>query len=132
MDGNGYLVLSVDDDPCVSRVLQLKLENAGYRVTRAVTAEEALAKIGDLKPDILITDVKMPGMSGIELCRECEKVFPDREYLTIVLTAQLDDESRRWVESSPRRRFISKPFSPRRVLATIEEYRLSRESAPVA
>ena len=132
MDGNGYLVLSIDDDPCVSRVVQLKLENAGYRVARAVTAEEGLAKIRELKPDVVITDVKMPGMSGIDLCRRCEELFSDREYLTIVLTAQLDEESRIWVESSNRRRFISKPFSPRRVLETIENYRLDREGEPVA
>lgn len=116
------LVLSVDDDPCVSRVVQLKLENAGYRVIKAVTAEEALAKITSLRPDVVITDVKMPGMSGIDLCKACEELLPDAEYLTIVLTAQLDDDSKRWVESSPRRRFISKPFSPRKVLTTIEEY----------
>jgi len=131
MYGNGYLVLSIDDDPCVSRVVQLKLENAGYRVARAVTAEEGLAKISDLKPDVVITDVKMPGMSGIDLCRRCEELFSDREYLTIVLTAQLDQESRIWVESSNRRRFISKPFSPRKVLETIESYRLAREGAAV-
>ena len=127
MDANGLLVLSVDDDPCISRVVQLKLQNAGYRVVRAVTAEEGLAKIQELRPDIIITDVKMPGMSGIDLCRVCDETMPDAEVLTIVLTAQLDDESREWVESNPRRRFISKPFSPRKILSTIEEYRRARE-----
>ncbi|NQT18422.1 MAG: response regulator [Planctomycetes bacterium] len=132
MDADGLLVLSIDDDPCISRVVQLKLQNAGYRVLRAVTAEEGLLKIRELHPDIIITDVKMPGMSGIDLCRECEEMTPDADYLTIVLTAQLDDESRKWVESSPRRRFISKPFSPRKILATIEEYRRTREQVATA
>lgn len=129
MDGNGLLVLSVDDDPCISRVVQLKLQNAGYRVVRAVTAEEGLVKIQELRPDVIITDVKMPGMSGIDLCRACDEMMPDAEVLTIVLTAQLDDESRKWVESNPKRRFISKPFSPRKILSTIEEYRQARKEA---
>jgi len=125
------LILTVDDDPCVSRVVQLKLENAGFRVEKAVTAEEALAKIVRHKPDIIITDVKMPGMTGIELCRKCEDVLSGHEYLTIVLTSQLDEASRHWVESSPRRRFISKPFSPRKVLETIEAYLRTRPAALV-
>jgi len=132
MDGKNYVVLTVDDDPCISRVVQLKLENAGYEVIRAVTAEEALAKIKETHPDVIITDVRMPGMSGLDLCRECDEVLSDEDFLIIVLTAQLDDESRAWVESSPKRRFISKPFSPRRILATIEEYRTAREAASVA
>jgi len=129
MDSNEYLVLTVDDDPCISRVVQLKLERAGYEVIRAVTAEEALAKIKKVYPGVIITDVKMPGMSGIDLCKACDEMLPDDDFLTIVLTAQLDEETMLWVESSPRRRFISKPFSPRKILATIEEYRMAREAA---
>ena len=131
MDSNEYLVLTVDDDPCISRVVQLKLEHAGYEVIRAVTAEEALAKIKKVHPGVIITDVKMPGMNGIDLCKACDEMLPDDDYLTIVLTAQLDEETRLWVENSPRRRFISKPFSPRKILAIIEEYRMSREDASV-
>jgi len=127
MDSQKLLVLSVDDDPCVSRVVQLKLENAGYRVEKATTAEEAVVKIRALKPDVIITDVKMPGMSGIELCKACEDMLLSHDFLTIVLSSQLDEDSKSWVESSPKRRFISKPFSPKMVLSTIEEYRRSKD-----
>ena len=130
MDGEQLLVLSVDDDPCVSRVVQLKLENAGCRVVTAVTAEEALVKVEQLKPDVIITDVKMPGMSGIELCKAVEQVLPDHDHLVIVLTSQLDDGSKEWVQSGPRRRFLSKPFSPRKILDAVEEYRLNRKTRP--
>ena len=126
MASEQLLVLTVDDDPCVSRVVQLKLENAGYRVVKAVTAEEALQKIQELKPDVIITDVKMPGMSGIELCRRCEHVLSHHEFMMIVLTSQLDEESKKWVESRPNRRYVAKPFSPRGILDTVNEYRSSR------
>jgi len=132
MEFEQLLVLTVDDDPCVSRVVQLKLENAGYRVVKAVTAEEAMGKIQQLKPDIIITDVKMPGMSGIELCRQCEQVLPTHECMMIVLTSQLDEQSKQWVESRPNRRYIPKPFSPRRILETVNEYRTRRELACAA
>ena len=132
MDGDKPLVLTVDDDPCVSRVVQLKLENAGYRVVKAVTAEEALVKIQELHPDVIITDVKMPGMSGIELCRKCEEVLPDHDFMMIVLTSQLDEPSKQWVESNPKRRYISKPFSPRRILETVDNYCAARKLVCVA
>ena len=122
------LILTVDDEPCVCRVLQLKLERAGYRVERALTAEEAFGKVCTLKPDVLVTDVKMPGMSGIELCRALEKVLDPTSYLTIVLTSQLDPEAQAWVESSPHRKFVSKPFSPREVHSIIKTYLESRTS----
>jgi CheY-like chemotaxis protein len=120
------LILTVDDEPCVCRVLKLKLARAGYQVEQALTAEEALEKLRTLDPDVLVTDVKMPGMSGIDLCRAVEKLRDPCSYLTIVLTSQLDPETREWVESSPVRKFVSKPFSPREVQAIIEEYLASR------
>jgi len=120
------LILTVDDEPCVCRVLQLKLERVGYRVEQALTAEEALGKLRTLKPNVLITDVKMPGMSGIDLCRAVEKLLDPTTYLTIVLTSQLDPETRQWVESSPLRRFVSKPFSPREIQVIIDDYLGSR------
>ena len=126
MASEQLLVLTVDDDPCVSRVVQLKLEKAGYRVVKAVTAEEAFENIQQLKPDVIITDVKMPGMSGIELCRRCEQVLSSDDFMMIVLTSQLDEQSKKWVESRPNRRYIAKPFSPRRILDTVNEYRASR------
>jgi CheY-like chemotaxis protein len=116
------LVVSVDDDPAISRVVQLKLEMSGFRVERFLTAEQALERIPDLRPNVIVTDVRMPGMGGIELCRACERFYDQWDFLTIVLTSQLDEGDRGYVESSPRRRFLQKPFSPRRIVEVIREY----------
>jgi len=124
------LVLTVDDDPAIGRVVQLKLELNGFRVERAMTAEEALDKVERLRPDVIVTDVKMPGMSGIELCRACERFYDQWDFLTIVLTSQLDEDDRRYVESSPRRRFVQKPFSPRRLVEVMTEYQHSVSLQP--
>jgi len=124
------LVLSVDDDPAISRVVQLKLELSGYRVERAMTAEEAIEKIEQLRPDVIVTDVKMPGMGGIELCRVCEQYHDQWEFLMIVLTSQLDEADRQYVESSPWRRFLQKPFSPRKLVEVINEYQQQLAAQP--
>jgi len=116
------LILSVDDEPCISRVVQLKLQNADYDVVRATCGLEGLQKFVELRPDVLITDVRMPGMSGIELCRRCEEYHQDWPFLVIVLTSQLDKETQAWLEKNPNRKYLPKPFSPREVLRMVREY----------
>jgi len=116
------LVLTVDDEPCISRVVQLKLENAGYEVVRASSGADGLQKFISLQPDVLITDVKMPGMSGIELCQHCEQYRGRWPFLIIVLTSQLDQESHDWLQSDPLRIYHPKPFSPREILRAIQDY----------
>jgi len=124
------LVLSVDDEPCIGRVVQLKLQNAGFDVERASSGTEGLDKFVELRPDVLITDVKMPGMSGIELCKRCEEYRGAWPFLVIVLTSQLDAQTRTWLEQRPERKYLPKPFSPREILRTVQEYLVTR-SEPV-
>jgi CheY-like chemotaxis protein len=123
------LILVVDDEPCISLVVQLKLVNAGYDVVRASSGSEGLEKFVALHPDILIADVKMPGMSGIELCNRCEQYREDWQFLIIVLTSQLDPETLRWLTHASNCKYLPKPFSPRAVLKTVQEYIESRAAA---
>ncbi len=126
------LVLSVDDEPCIGRVVQMKLQNGGYDVVRASSGAEGLERFIECRPDVLITDVKMPGMSGIELCTRCEEYRGAWPFLIIVLTSQLDEETQAWLTEQPDRKYLPKPFSPREVLRTVEEYFASREVAAAA
>lgn len=126
------LILSVDDEPCIGRVVQMKLQNGGYDVIRASSGAEGLEKFIECRPDVLITDVKMPGMSGIELCARCEEYRGAWPFLIIVLTSQLDEETQAWLAERPDRKYLPKPFSPREVLRTVEEYFASREEAAAA
>ena len=121
------LILSVDDEPCIGRVMQLKLRNAGYEVERATSGTEGLEKFVALRPDVLITDVKMPGMTGIELCARCEEYSGAWPFLIIVLTSQLDEQTREWLDGGQNRCYLPKPFSPREIVRTVEEYLQSRQ-----
>lgn len=123
------LVLSVDDEPCIGRVVQLKLEGAGCDVVRASSGSDGLAKFVELRPDVVITDVKMPGMSGIELCARCEEYRGAWPFLIIVLTSQLDEETKAWLARDPNRHYLPKPFSPREIVRTVHEYLARREPA---
>src|SRR5208283_2301282 len=78
-------ILVVDDDPSLRRVLQGQLEHEGYDVATAASAQETLALL-QLPPfDLLITDLKMPEMSGLEMLKQARSQYP--QTIIIMLTA---------------------------------------------
>ena len=121
----GKKILLADDEPSVLRVLDLKFKNAGFEVLTASDGMEALEIIKKELPDVVISDNRMPKMTGIDLCVACEKIREKKKFLFIMLssyasvTSKLDKE---WVNSLPNTTFIPKPFSPRNILKTVENY----------
>src|SRR5438034_8163420 len=81
-------ILVADDESHILNVVSLKLRNAGFRVVTASDGQEAFTIAQQEKPDLLITDYHMPGMSGLELCRAL-KESPDTSTMpAIMLTAR--------------------------------------------
>jgi len=114
-------ILTVDDDAGIRRLVQLNLQRAGYRVSTAVDGVDALEKIPTDRPDLLILDVTMPRMDGIELLRRV-KSNPDTESIPVVmLTAKSQDADFQEGERSGAEAYISKPFSPRQLLELVEQ-----------
>ena len=112
--------LVVDDEANMTRVLKLQLERAGYEVTVATDGLEALGAILTAAPDVLITDISMPRMSGVELCAEIERRLPGRAFPIFVMTSVTDGEHRRAIEAMPGTQFLEKPFSARQVIARMD------------
>ncbi|OGL43253.1 MAG: hypothetical protein A2149_06645 [Candidatus Schekmanbacteria bacterium RBG_16_38_11] len=118
-------ILLVDDEPSVLRVLDMKFKNAGFKVLTASDGMEGLEIIEKELPDVVISDNRMPNMSGIDLCVACKKIREKRNFLFIMLssyasvTSKLDRE---WVNSLSDTVFIPKPFSPRNILKTVKKY----------
>ncbi len=81
----GKRILVVDDEESLRRVTQMKLEQAGYQAVTASDGAEALAVLAKGPQDLVITDLKMPGMTGIELLRQIKLEYP--EVIVIVVTA---------------------------------------------
>jgi two-component system NtrC family response regulator len=81
----GNLILVVDDDASLRRVLKMQLEEAGYQVALAATGEEALGALNQRRPDLVITDLRMPGTGGMDLLRHIREQHPDTT--VIIITA---------------------------------------------
>lgn len=113
-------ILVVDDEAHITHVVSLKLRNAGYQVTTAADGEEALEQALTESPDLIITDLQMPYMTGLELCVKLREHPTVRDVPVIMLTARghaLDEDE---LAKTNIREVMSKPFSPRQILESVE------------
>ncbi|WP_300463614.1 response regulator [Desulfobacula sp.] len=84
------LILVVDDDPDLVEAVSMKLEASEYRVAKAYDGEEAMEKIAEEKPDLVILDVMMPRKNGWEVCEEIKKSEALKDISVVLLTAVAD------------------------------------------
>jgi DNA-binding NtrC family response regulator len=85
-----YHILVVDDEPDLCRRVRWELEKEGYRTAAAFSPEECLDYFRKNRVDVLIADVKMPGMSGLEMLERCREINAD--FVTIIITGHSDHE----------------------------------------
>jgi len=115
-------IFIADDEPHVLRVLKLSLEKEGYAVETCANGKEALNRLEREHPDILITDIQMPQMTGEELCKHINAHMPEREFLIFVLTSRTEIEHREWSRDIENLQFLEKPVSIRNLLDKIDDY----------
>jgi two-component system OmpR family response regulator len=109
-------VLATDDDPHIREALRFALDNGGYEVILAHNGEVALEKVRDQTPSLVILDILMPDMNGIDVCREIRKLSD----VPVIFLTSKDDEIDRIVGLEiGADDYVTKPFSPRELLARI-------------
>jgi twitching motility two-component system response regulator PilH len=112
-------VLLVEDNPSQMELICGYLRDGGHVVIRITNAKEALNKALEQKPDIVVTDVVMPGMSGFELCRRL-KGHPATAKLPIVICSSKDQEiDRLWGMKQGASAYLVKPFSREQLIRAI-------------
>jgi putative two-component system response regulator len=112
-------ILLVDDEPALRELLRATLESADITVDEAATALEAEARVRRRKPDVILLDLRMPGMSGVELCRRLKSEERTRDIPIVLLTAA-DAEDARAAQRAGAAALVRKPFSPLELLSVIE------------
>src|SRR3977135_1758561 len=86
------LVLVVEDEAPLATMLRYNLEKQGFRVEEASDGQEALTRIAEAQPDIVLLDWMLPVMSGIEVCRQIPRKASTRDLPVIMVTARTEDQ----------------------------------------
>jgi two-component system cell cycle response regulator len=115
-----YKVLLVDDDTAMLRLLSSIMRKAGYEVRLASDGMQALAQVELDCPDIVITDWEMPGMSGLELCRQLRQIERNHYLYVVFLTAKTGSEAMIEALATGANDFLSKPIGPGELLARMQ------------
>lgn len=121
-------ILIADDEPNQLELLSYNLEQAGFTVMKAMHGQDALQKIEDLAPDLVILDWMMPHLSGIELCRLLRSRSDTKLLPIIILSARGEEGDRTLGLDSGADDYMSKPFSPRELVSRVRA--LLRRSRP--
>lgn len=123
------LILVVDDEPTVRKVISLMLQRAGYRIELAVNGLDALTKIRSLRPDLITLDHMMPDLTGEEVRAQ---ILNDEEAgkIPIIFVSAVVDEvcaRQQHIKSKTEVRFLPKPFEREKLLTYVSELLAGRE-----
>ena len=113
-------ILIVDDEPDILEILKLNLQNEGYKVSTAENGKKALKKADKINPDLIVLDLMMPIMDGIETCERLRLDSRYKNTLIMFLTARAEDYSQIAALDVGADDYINKPVKPRVFLSKIK------------
>ena len=115
---NTHLLL-VEDDRALADLVTFHFERSGYDVTRTGDGEEALILVDEVKPDVILLDWMIEGISGIEVCRRLRRRPSSANVPIIMLTARGEEGDRIRGYETGADDYVTKPFSPRELVARV-------------
>jgi len=121
-------ILVVDDEEPIQELLRFNLEKEGYLVCVAKDGQEALKQVENDQPDLLVLDLMLPGMDGLEVCRKLRSNPRFQQIPIIMLTAKGEEIDKVLGLELGADDYMTKPFSPRELLARIKA-RLRRQNS---
>jgi len=120
MDNKGHTILLVDDEPDILEFLSYTIRKEGYRVFTAANGEEGVKLAQQLSPSLILMDVMMPQMDGIEACQIIRKDLQITQPIIAFLTARAEDYAQIAGFEAGADDYISKPIRPRLLVSKIE------------
>ncbi len=124
-------VLVVEDEASLATMLRYNLEKQGFRVEEAVDGPEALTRIAEAVPDIVLLDWMLPVMSGIEVCRQIRRRPATRDLPVIMVTARTEDQDAVRGLNTGADDYITKPFNMEALLARMRALLRRAGAVPV-
>jgi len=128
MDVSGSTILLVDDNPVNSKFIGLILKkNSGYRIVSVSDGSRCIKKAQEIKPDLILLDIQMPGMNGIEVCKVLKMNKQTRDIPVIFVTANTDDETLEEAFESGGTDYVCKPVNKIELLARVKSVLLHKK-----
>jgi phosphate regulon transcriptional regulator PhoB len=112
-------VLVVEDEPDIRRLVVLHLERDGFRCRTATTGSDALREVKVAVPDLVVLDLMLPGVDGLEVCRRLRRDATTASVPIIMLTAKSDEVDRIVGLEVGADDYVGKPFSPKELVARV-------------
>jgi two-component system phosphate regulon response regulator PhoB len=113
-------ILVVEDEPSIAELISINLTHAGYSVSRALQADEALLLLRNTKPDLVILDWMMPGKSGVQFARELRSNPLTQAIPILMLTAKGEEADKVLGLDAGADDYVTKPFSPKELVARVK------------
>ncbi|MBV1797858.1 phosphate regulon transcriptional regulator PhoB [Siccirubricoccus sp. G192] len=123
-------ILVVEDEAPLLTLLRYNLEKQGFRVEEAADGQEALLRVAEAQPDLVLLDWMLPALSGLEVCRQLRRRPATRDLPIIMVTARTEDQDAVRALDTGADDYISKPFAMDGLLARIRA--LLRRSGSIA
>lgn len=112
-------ILVVEDEAPLLTLLRYNLEKQGFRVEEATDGQEALLRVAEARPDLILLDWMLPSLSGIEVCRQIRRKPATRDLPIIMVTARTEDQDAVRALDLGADDYITKPFSMEELLARV-------------
>ncbi|MBI4504755.1 MAG: response regulator [Chloroflexi bacterium] len=113
-------LLIADDDPTLRNLVRTTLESDEYEILEAGTGDEALAVARAERPQLVLLDVQMPGLTGFAVCRELKADPETRDTIVVMLTSRSQEADLAEGRAAGADEYLTKPFSPLRLLRLVE------------
>jgi DNA-binding response OmpR family regulator len=123
--GQQQSILIVEDEASIASFVALYLKNAGYTVKRAATGAEALGSVAQARPDLIVLDLMLPDIDGVDLCR---RIRQRSDVPILMLTARDEDVDKIIGLEVGADDYLTKPFNPRELVARVKS--ILRRAAP--
>lgn len=120
MDFSKYRILLVDDEADVLEFLSYNLKREGFQVSQATNGRDAVSKAKAEMPHLIVLDVMMPGMDGIETCEELKKITALKNSLIVFLTARGEDYSQISGFEAGADDYVTKPIKPKLLISRLK------------
>ena len=128
-DAGRKLILVVEDEPDIRELVRYNLEQAGFKVAEAVDGEDALRRVGEERPALIILDLMLPQGDGLEVCRVLRGRGDTAHVPIVMLTAKAAEVDRVLGLEFGADDYVTKPFSPRELVARVRAVLRRAESS---